>query len=126
MTEQKPAPTPAPTPDASAGLQQLLQLLGAAAASQPRTQPRAKRPSSAPEMPDDTATKEDWQEYQDLYADWVARATDEDLVAEMAWLPEDGRQLSPAEAWMYHQCELRRRRPSSLRSAPVAARKMKG
>lgn len=78
-----------------------------------------------PTVPDSEASKEDWEEFKDLYDDWVAKATDEELLAEMAALPSEGRPFSPSEAWRYHQCELRRRRPSSLRSTPVA-RKMKG
>lgn len=76
------------------------------------------RPKSAPKLPDEaTATKEDWKDFQQEYAGWVERATDEDLLAEMAAVPEAGRPLSPAEAWMYHQCELRRRRPTSRAAA---------
>lgn len=76
-----------------------------------------QRPASAPKMPDPAASKDDWQEFQSLYEGWVAKATDDDLLAEMAALPTDGRPLSPAEAWMYHQCELRRRRPTNQRAA---------
>lgn len=58
-----------------------------------------------------TATKEDWQQFQQSYLGWLETAADEDIVADMAALPVDGRPLSPSEAWRYHQCELRRRRP---------------
>lgn len=79
---------------------------------------RPALPRTAPKMPDQaTATKEDWEDFQGEYAGWVEKATDEDLVAEMAALPEAGRPLSPAEAWMYHECELRRRRPTNQRAA---------
>lgn len=71
-----------------------------------------QRPATAPKLPDDTATKDDWTEFRALYEGWVAKATDADLLAEMAALPVEGRPLSPAEAWMYHQCEQRRRRPA--------------
>ncbi len=113
MTDPK---TTAPTPDVA---QQLLDLLrGAAVAGPPKPQARPPRPRSAPAMPDqDTATKEDWQDFQHEYAGWVERAGDDELKAEMAWLPEDGRPLSPAEAWMYHECEKRRRRPTDQRAA---------
>jgi hypothetical protein len=82
---------------------------------------RATRTSGAPAVPDtNKATVEDWDEFKGLYETWVAKASDEQLLAEMAWLPEDGRPFSPSEAWMYHQCELRRRSPQSGRSAPAA------
>ena len=73
---------------------------------------RPQRPKSAPALPGESADKEDWEEFRQVYAGWVEKATDGDLLAEMAALPEAGRPLSPAEAWMYHQCELRRRRPT--------------
>jgi len=74
----------------------------------------------APTPPDEhTATKEDWQGFQDEYAGWVHGATDDELLAEMTGIPEDGRPLTPSEAWRYHQCELRRRLPSAKRSQPV-------
>lgn len=79
---------------------------------------RPQRPRTAPKLPDEaTAAKEDWEEFQQVYAGWVDKATDDELVAEMAALPVDGRPFSPAEAWMYHQCELRRRRPTNQRAA---------
>lgn len=105
-----------PTPDVA---QQLLGLLrGAVVAAPPKPQARPTRPRSAPQMPDQaTATKEDWLDFRDEYAGWVEKATDGDLLAEMAWLPEEGLSFSPAEAWMYHECEKRRRRPIDQQAA---------
>lgn len=80
--------------------------------------------STVPTPPDEaTANKDDWLEFKDLYEGWVARATDDELLAEMAALPVNGRPLSPSEAWRYHQCELRRRSPRSQRSTPAASKK---
>jgi hypothetical protein len=70
---------------------------------------------AAPAPPGPDADKEAWVEYQGVYSDWVEKASDDDLVAEMAALPVEGRPLSPSEAWRFHQCELRRRRPTKTR-----------
>ena len=69
-----------------------------------------------PTPPDDYlgtkgATKQDWEEFQQLYLGWLETAADEEIVEEMKALPEDGRPFSPSEAWRFHQCELRRRQP---------------
>lgn len=73
--------------------------------------------SAAPKPPDPTTAQvDDWHEYQQVYLGWVEKATDEELVAEMAGLPVEGRPFSPSEAWRYHQCELRRRQPSTKRT----------
>ncbi len=69
-----------------------------------------------PAPPDDYigtkgATKEDWEEFQGFYLSWLETAPDEEILAEMTVIPVEGRPLSPSEAWRYHQCELRRRRP---------------
>ncbi|MFD2763934.1 hypothetical protein [Micromonospora eburnea] len=84
----------------------------------PAAEDTPDRPRTAPKLPDQaTADVDDWEQFQQVYAGWVERATDDELLAEMAALPVDGRPLSPAEAWMYHQCELRRRRPTNQRAA---------
>lgn len=77
--------------------------------------------ASKPTPPGDDATVEDWHEFKDLYLDWVASATDGELVAEMVGLPVDGRPLSPSEAWRFFECEQRRKRPR--RDAPRTAAK---
>lgn len=115
MTDEKTPPA-APAPDVATQLLDLLR--GAVVAAPPKPQTRPARARSAPPMPDQaTATKEDWLAFQDEYAGWVEKATDGDLLAEMAWLPEEGRSFSPAEAWMYHECEKRRRRPTDQQAA---------
>jgi len=76
--------------------------------------------ASAPAPPapydQDTATVEEWHDYQGIYSTWLESATDEEIVAEMVAIPEEGRPLSPSEAWRFHQCELRRRRPATKKS----------
>ncbi|MGH3735839.1 MAG: hypothetical protein ACRDT6_09500 [Micromonosporaceae bacterium] len=68
--------------------------------------------ATAPQPPDPaTATVDDWNDYKGVYADWVDKATDADLLVEMAGLPVDGQPFTLSQAWRYHQCELRRRQP---------------
>ncbi|HZN76390.1 MAG TPA: hypothetical protein VFC00_32585 [Micromonosporaceae bacterium] len=67
-----------------------------------------------PTPPDDYlgtrgASKEDWEQFQQVYQGWLESATDEEIVTEMIALPEEGRPFSPSEAWRFFQCELRRR-----------------
>ena len=67
-----------------------------------------------PAPPDQaTATKEDWEEFQGVYLGWLETADDAEILAEMVAIPVEGRPLSPSEAWRFHQCEIRRRRPST-------------
>ncbi|HTE68925.1 MAG TPA: hypothetical protein VK942_09250 [Actinomycetes bacterium] len=68
--------------------------------------------TAAPKPPDPTTAEvEDWEDYKSVYAAWLDKATDEDLLAEMVALPVEGAPFTPSEAWRYHQCELRRRQP---------------
>jgi len=84
--------------------------------------------SAAPAPPDDHngtkgATKEDWEDFKQSYTKWLESTTDDEIVEEMKAIPEEGRPLSPSEAWRFHQCELRRRNLPRQIPKKTAARK---
>jgi len=76
----------------------------------------APKPPAEFDQPD-AATTEEWLDFKGIYSTWLETATDEEIVAEMVAIPVEGRPLSPSEAWRFHQCELRRRRPATKTSA---------
>lgn len=78
-----------------------------------------------PDTPEGTtgATTEDWLDFKAQYSAWLETATDEEILAEMVAIPEEGRPLSPSEAWRSYQCELRRRQPSKTTTSRKAAPK---
>lgn len=82
-------------------------------------------PAPKPPAPhdQDTATVEEWLDFKGIYLTWLETATDEEIVAEMIAIPEEGRPLSPSEAWRFHECELRRRQPRKDTAAKKTAAK---
>lgn len=76
----------------------------------------APKPPAPWDRPDD-ATVEEWLDFKGIYSTWLEKATDDEILAEMVAIPEEGRPLSPSEAWRFHECELRRRQPSKQTTA---------
>ena len=70
----------------------------------------------------DTATVEEWHDFQGIYSTWLETATDEDILSEIKALGDVEGPLSPNEAWRHQECDLRRRRPSTSKAKPTKAK----